>query len=132
MTNFSGENRPYHGPISNPGTLLANLPGILGFYPHDSVILAGFHNGEVGNIHTLGPVLRLNIDDLRFLGDACEALARTGVDFCFAFKLDDHFSRYFAGFSLWLCDYSLPFLVYRIPIIHPHLTIISYTMQRNC
>lgn len=107
MTNFSGKNRPYHGPISNPGTLLANLPGILGFYPHDSVILAGFHDGEVGNIHTLGPVLRLNIDDLRFLGDACEALARTGVAFCFAFVIGDEEANRDAGvFDLLLAAAS--------------------------
>lgn len=71
--------------LSSPGQLAANLPGILGFYPHDSVIFAAFDATGAGHRFRLGPVIRLDIDDLRHLPDVARALEQSGEDLVFAF-----------------------------------------------
>src|SRR5699024_1061955 len=48
--------------LQTPGQLLANIPGILGFYPSDSIVLMAFEESE-GDL-TLGPTLRFDIADL--------------------------------------------------------------------
>lgn len=40
-----------------PGYLLANIPAVLGFYPQESLVLAGLEHRE-GHTYHLGPVLR--------------------------------------------------------------------------
>ncbi|QGU04791.1 DUF4192 domain-containing protein [Corynebacterium comes] len=71
--------------LSSPGQLAANLPGILGFYPHDSVIFAAFDSTGAQNRFRLGPVIRLDIDDLRHLPDVARTLDESGEDLIFAF-----------------------------------------------
>ncbi len=74
-------------PLQSPGQLLANLPGILGFYPHDSVVFVAFHQGATAQRFTLGPVLRIDLDDLPLLADVGAALAETNCDLVFAFVI---------------------------------------------
>ncbi|MCF4006486.1 DUF4192 domain-containing protein [Corynebacterium uropygiale] len=47
----------FFSPVSSPSTIFANLPAILGYYPHESVILLGFLRQEPDRF-TLGPILR--------------------------------------------------------------------------
>lgn len=73
--------------LSSPGQLAANLPGILGFYPHDSVIFAAFEATDADHRFRLGPVIRLDIDDLRHLPDVARSLDGSGEDLIFAFVI---------------------------------------------
>lgn len=112
--------------MHSPGEVFAVLPAVLGYFPHDSVLLAGFQRsnvhpansatsapenstapghpetkvlGEVGlndsdkgssddtqtgEYFSLGPVLRLDIKDVRLLSDAAYAIREVGADFIFA------------------------------------------------
>src|SRR5699024_1762955 len=49
--------------LNSHGELLANLPGILGFYPNDSLILAFFVDDEGIDTLRLGPVARFDLDE---------------------------------------------------------------------
>lgn len=62
--------------LNSPGQIAANLPGILGFYPHDSLVFVTFSGTESRHHLELGPVLRIDLDDLVMLPD----LARTIED----------------------------------------------------
>ncbi|WP_165857957.1 DUF4192 domain-containing protein [Corynebacterium alimapuense] len=72
-------------PLHRPGQLIANLPGILGFYPDDSVIFAAFRATGHRNRHQLGPVMRIDFDDLHVLPEVAASLDRDnhGLVFCF-------------------------------------------------
>lgn len=84
MTNFKHE-------TSVPAKMLANLPAILGFFPQESVVFTGFtFEGET--TLKLGPVLRVNIEDLQVLPEIGEALERTNMDIVFAFVISEHAS----------------------------------------
>lgn len=50
-------------PINTPGHLLANLPGVLGFYPTDSVVFLTFEPSPHGI--ALGPVARVDFADAK-------------------------------------------------------------------
>lgn len=79
--------------LTSPGQLAANLPGILGFYPHDSVIFAAFDSTGNQSRFRLGPVIRLDIDDLRHLPDVARSLEESGEELIFAFvvtRRDEH------------------------------------------
>ncbi|AWB81764.1 hypothetical protein C3B44_04780 [Corynebacterium yudongzhengii] len=52
----------------DPGYLLANLPGLFGFYPHDSFVIVSFSHLE-NNHYELGPVLRFDLDEIDDLPD---------------------------------------------------------------
>lgn len=49
-------------PIRTPGDILANIPGILGFFPSESVILISIQPSPRG--YSMGPVARLNLNDV--------------------------------------------------------------------
>lgn len=75
--------------LTSPGQLAANLPGILGFYPHDSIIFAAFDStGDAGRFR-LGPVIRLDIDDMHHLPDIARTLDESGGELVFAFVVTD-------------------------------------------
>ena len=80
--------------LQTPGELLANIPGILGFYPADSLILACMVDDEEDNNLTLGPIIRLDITDLRLMPDVARAIDSFQSPNIFAFlvseKLDTH------------------------------------------
>ncbi|MBF9011070.1 MULTISPECIES: DUF4192 domain-containing protein [Corynebacterium] len=66
-----------------PGYLLASIPGALGFYPSDSIILMGFSSED--NRLVLGPVARFDIAlASRQLPEAFAVVA-AGADVVFAF-----------------------------------------------
>ena len=53
----------YSQTLTSHGDILANIPGILGFYPHNSLVLAFFErNDDTPGLH-LGPLARLDLDD---------------------------------------------------------------------
>ena len=52
----------YSQTLTSHGDLLANIPGILGFYPQDSLVLAFFERGDDTHSLHLGPLARLDID----------------------------------------------------------------------
>lgn len=53
----------YSQTLTSHGDILANIPGILGFYPQDSLVLAFFErNDDTPGLH-LGPLARLDLDD---------------------------------------------------------------------
>lgn len=53
----------YSQTLTSHGEILANIPGILGFYPQDSLVLAFFErNSDTPGLH-LGPLARLDLDD---------------------------------------------------------------------
>lgn len=95
--------------ILTPGQLLANVPGSLGFYPTESLILMGFNataeegenqtqtdNRATGNPVnvTLGPTLRIDIDDFENLqGDIVRALAPLEPTVVFAFIISQRPER---------------------------------------
>lgn len=51
-----------HPPISDPGTLLSNLPAIFGFYPADSIVFVCLLKAGPGRF-SLGPVVRMDASD---------------------------------------------------------------------
>lgn len=53
----------YSQTLTSHGDILANIPGILGFYPQDSLVIAFFErNDDTPGLH-LGPLARLDLDD---------------------------------------------------------------------
>lgn len=52
----------YSQTVSTHGDILANIPGILGFYPQDSLVLAFFERGDEAQNLQLGPLARLDLD----------------------------------------------------------------------
>ena len=53
----------YSQTLTSHGEILANIPGILGFYPQNSLVLAFFErNSDTPGLH-LGPLARLDLDD---------------------------------------------------------------------
>src|SRR5699024_12624325 len=75
--------------LGTPGDLIANIPGILGFYPTESVVLTVmFREGE-STRHTLGPVVRFNIEGLDLLPDVGRAIESTDADLIFCFIITE-------------------------------------------
>lgn len=53
----------YSQTLTSHGEILANIPGILGFYPQDSLVLAFFKRHEDSPQLSLSPLARLDLDD---------------------------------------------------------------------
>src|SRR5699024_10841081 len=53
----------YSQTLTSHGDILANIPGILGFYPQDSLVLAFFERKENSPQLSLSPLARLDLDD---------------------------------------------------------------------
>ncbi|MBF9012322.1 DUF4192 domain-containing protein [Corynebacterium phoceense] len=54
----------YSQTLTSHGDILANIPGILGFYPQDSLVLAFFKQAEDSPQLALSPLARLDLDDV--------------------------------------------------------------------
>lgn len=52
----------YSQTLSSHGEILANIPGILGFYPQKSLVLAFFERNDDTRSVSLGPLARLDLD----------------------------------------------------------------------
>lgn len=72
-----------------PAELLANLPGILGFYPRESVVFAAFEATATPHRFLLGPVLRIDVDDMSLLPEVAGSLGHIGHDLLLAFLITD-------------------------------------------
>lgn len=66
---------------------MANLPGILGFYPRESVVFTAFESTAEPNRFRLGPVLRIDLADLDLLPEVGKSLAGIGTDLVFTFVI---------------------------------------------
>ena len=51
-------------PISTPGDVIALIPGLLGFYPEESLVVMCFNHNPQEGYATTGPVMRMGIDDV--------------------------------------------------------------------
>ncbi|MDO5669477.1 MAG: DUF4192 domain-containing protein [Corynebacterium sp.] len=60
--------------LASPGQIAANLPGILGFYPNESLVFVTFTATDEPHQFSLGPVLRIDLDDFHVLNDLAETL----------------------------------------------------------
>lgn len=74
--------------LTSPGQIAANLPGILGFYPQDSLVIATFTRLGGDNFE-LGPVLRIDIDDLDHLPDLSRTIDDLDEDLVFGFLVTE-------------------------------------------
>ena len=72
---------------SLPAQTLANIPGVLGYYPHQSIIFVTFrhHRDDTHSRWALGPTLRINIDSLDVLPEVGEVLTAEHADVVLAF-----------------------------------------------
>ncbi|MGP6175476.1 DUF4192 domain-containing protein [Corynebacterium sp. A21] len=66
--------------IQTPVALFANIPGILGFYPTESIILMTFGTVAETGSYALGPVWRLDVSDRPALSDLCGTLNAENID----------------------------------------------------
>ncbi len=71
--------------LNSPGQIAANLPGILGFYPHDSLVFVTFSATGSRNLFELGPVLRIDLDDLAMLPELAQAVKDMDQEVVFGF-----------------------------------------------
>ena len=72
---------------SLPAQTLANIPGVLGYYPHQSIIFVTFrhHRDDTHSRWALGPTLRIDIDSLDALPEVGEVLTAEHADVVLAF-----------------------------------------------
>lgn len=76
-----------HSPTASlPAQALANIPGVLGYYPHQSIIFATFRRSQATTFH-LGPILRIDIDCLDVLPEVGEILTAERADVVLAFVI---------------------------------------------
>lgn len=89
--------------ICSPGGVLANVPGILGFYPTDSVLLASFakFRGSEDN-HALTAVVRVDTGDIPRLDLAYESISsRRTPDLVLIYLICPTSEREALAKSLW-------------------------------
>lgn len=74
---------------SLPAQTLANIPGVLGYYPHQSIIFVTFrhHRDDTHSRWALGPTLRIDIDSLDALPEVGEVLTAEHADVVLAFVI---------------------------------------------
>lgn len=83
-------NTPSSAPVlGTPGDLIANIPGILGFFPTESLVFAAMFREGSGPRHTLGPVIRVNIDELHLLPELGQAITSVEADLIFCFAITE-------------------------------------------
>ncbi|GAB3075646.1 DUF4192 domain-containing protein [Corynebacterium aquatimens] len=69
--------------LTGPADLIASLPGILGFYPTESVVIVGLEeNPRAPGAYLVGPVMRA---DLVHASSATSAVTKLGAKNCTAF-----------------------------------------------
>ena len=68
---------------SSPSTLIAEIPGILGFYPENSVIFCTLISTESRSTHRLGPVMRMDCGDTESLAEIAAYTAQASPDMTF-------------------------------------------------
>ena len=92
------ENTP---PITTPGHLLANIPGLLGFYPTESVIFMAIDTTPRGP--AMGPVARVDIEDAEeTLPEIAAMLAEEAREGIFAFLVSHRPVSDLSQVACWL------------------------------
>lgn len=77
-----------------PADILANLPGILGFYPRESIVFATFDQTGTAHRFQLGPVLRIDLaDHPDLIPEVGASLAAVDPDLVFAFVITERGSE---------------------------------------
>lgn len=72
----------------SPSEMFASIPGIFGFYPEESiVVLTLMHTEE--SCYQLGPVMRLDLKDLRYLSDIGDTLSAIEPDLVFGLIISE-------------------------------------------
>lgn len=81
---------PQFSTLKTPGELLANVPGILGFYPSESLVFITLFHQQTATRFDLGPVLRIDIDHPQLLNEVGKTLTHLNPDltFCFIVSAD--------------------------------------------
>ena len=77
--------------LCTPADMFANLPGILGFYPEKSIVLAGFHRSESTQQpgkYVLGPLFRTDSNRTDAIADILRNLTMS-TDLIFGFIIDN-------------------------------------------
>lgn len=88
-------------PITTPGHLLANIPGLLGFYPTESVIFMAIDTTPRGS--AMGPIARVDIADAQeALPDIAATLSDKACEGIFAFLVSHRPLEELAEISCWL------------------------------
>ncbi|AIG12075.1 DUF4192 domain-containing protein [Corynebacterium pseudotuberculosis] len=77
--------------VFTPREILANIPGLLGYYPHESLVFVTCVKNSEKRI-VLGPVLRLDISDARHLPDVDQALSAVNPEFVMGFVVTSRLS----------------------------------------
>lgn len=77
--------------VFTPREILANIPGLLGYYPHESLVFVTCVKNSENRI-ALGPVLRLDISDARHLPDVDQALSVVEPEFVMGFVVASRLS----------------------------------------
>ncbi|AIT89334.1 DUF4192 domain-containing protein [Corynebacterium ulcerans] len=77
--------------VFTPREILANIPGLLGYYPHESLVFVTCVKNSENRI-VLGPVLRLDINDARHLPDVDQALSVVEPEFVMGFVITSRLS----------------------------------------
>lgn len=75
--------------LGTPGDLIANIPGILGFFPIESVVFTAMFREGPGARYSLGPVIRIDINELHLLRDVGRAIDSVNPDLIFCFAITE-------------------------------------------
>lgn len=75
--------------MGTPGDLIANIPGILGFFPTESIVFAAMFQDGQSTRYNLGPVVRIDVHELDLLPEVGAALQSVEADLIFAFVISE-------------------------------------------
>lgn len=75
--------------MGTPGDLIANIPGILGFFPTESIVFTAMFQEGQSTRYNLGPVVRIDVHELDLLPEVGAALQSVEADLIFAFVISE-------------------------------------------
>ena len=76
--------------ITSPGQLLANIPGLLGFYPQESVVFVTLEKATKERPAThCGPVIRIDLEELHALSDIADIISTANIDYVIVFIVSE-------------------------------------------
>lgn len=86
--------------LFTPSTILTNIPGILGYYPSDSLLFVCMYNSADSDYHadtltgtmTVGPVFRLDLAEMHHISDVADAMEAVQPDVVLMFVITDNLS----------------------------------------
>lgn len=76
--------------VTSPGELFANIPGLLGFYPQESVIFITLTLREGSNqMAESGPIIRMDLDELQALPEVQDIVHSVTIDYVIALIISE-------------------------------------------